>query len=152
MGYSVVIRWSMCAAVVLICQSASGLTQPLTSAVGSVPTSIRLSKVELELEDDKANCRLHIKSSSGKRSVKSVLVPAPCGFHVDLKGTVRTVRDKRHTYLLMESSTRMNDLDCTTYLQSVRIRGGVVQLASVQSKLASCPPFQWEWQVFTGGF
>lgn len=94
-------------------------------------------------------------------------IPAPCDFHRSPEKAVRVFpRDfysgkkkqpknyKNTPIFLIEHSivSPDNPKDCRTQLQAVKIVSGKMRVSKSVSKLASCPPFQWEEANFTGLF
>jgi hypothetical protein len=124
--------------------------------VAAQPTPAALEytvpRLVLRLQQGSGGCELMLhKPPAQPRNVATAL-PWPCAFHADAQGQPRRHVQGGATYLLIESSTPAQGRDCDTQLQAVRVRGDAVRLAPHRSRLASCPPFQWEAPVFTGAF
>lgn len=105
----------------------------------------------LVLTEDDGQCRL-IRAGAGQD--QALLLSPPCAFHRDPDGGLRVLQQGAVRYLLIESSRSLNTSgpDCDTQLQSVRIIGARVDVSPVRSRVAACPPFQWDAKVFTGLF
>lgn len=117
---------------------------------------------EFALKNEAGKCQL---IHDGKTF--DLLISGQCDFHRSPEKSVRVFpRDfysgkkkqpknyKNTQIILIEHSTASpdNPRDCRTQLQAVKIAGGKVYLSKVISKLASCPPFQWDEKNFTGMF
>lgn len=117
---------------------------------------------ELTLKNEAGKCQL---TSSG--DTFDLQIPGQCDFHRSPEKTVRVFpRDfysgkkkqpknyKNTQIILIEHSTANPDNpgDCRTQLQAIKIVSGKISVSKSTSKLASCPPFQWEEINFTGLF
>jgi hypothetical protein len=107
-----------------------------------------IPSLTLTLRDSEGACALVVASPATKPRTLRTLVPWPCAFHNDLAGKARTKQRGKDTYAIIESSRRTSPNDCETFLQAVRVRGTSVQVSKHRSRLASCPPFQWESPLF----
>ncbi len=131
----------------------------LTLAPGGVaaqatpaPLEYTVPRVVLRLQHGNAGCELLIHRPPARPRSVATALPWPCAFHTNPQGQVRSHLQAAASYLLIESSAPTQGRDCDTRLQAVRVRGDIVRLAPHSSRLASCPPFQWEAPVFTGAF
>lgn len=117
---------------------------------------------EFVLENNAGQCRLVV----GEQKF-DLGIPWQCDFHRAPDRTVRIYpRDfyaEKSKYpkkyraaqiFLIEHSTAApdNPKDCRTQIKAVRVNGDKVTVSKTPSKLASCPPFQWEDKNFTGVF
>ncbi len=117
---------------------------------------------EFTLKNEAGKCQL----TYGGKSF-DLQIPGQCDFHRSPEKAVRVFpRDfysgkkkqpknyKNTQIILIEHSTANpdNPRDCRTQLQAVKIVNGKVHVSKLTSKLASCPPFQWEEMNFTGLF
>lgn len=87
-------------------------------------------------------------SSSISRTLPTDLL-WPCSFHLGLDGSIRTRSLSGVTYAIVESSRRTSTTDCETFLRALRVNGSSVELSKHRSRLAACPPFQWDAQLYT---
>lgn len=78
----------------------------------------------------------------------------PCRFHLDRHGVLRTRQVGSSHVLLVESSEAMPppDRDCRTTLQAVRSGSHGLEASPVVSRVAACPPFEWDTKMFIGLF
>lgn len=117
---------------------------------------------EFALKNDAGKCQLIYAGETF-----DLQIPTPCDFHRSPEKAVRVFpRDfysgkkkqpknyKNTPIFLIESSTANPDRpnDCRTQLQAVKIVSGKARVSKLVSKLAACPPFQWEEANFTGLF
>jgi hypothetical protein len=109
-------------------------------------------RLVLRLQQGPAGCELVLHKPPARPRTVATALPWPCAFHTDAQGQTRSHVQAGATYLLIEASTATTGRDCDTQLQAVRVRGDIVRLAPHRSRVASCPPFQWEAPVFTGAF
>lgn len=122
--------------------STSDIPQPLyTNNVGT----------QIRLVEHNGNCQAISSSVDGTTIRHSLDIPAPCHFHTDKMGNIRTLDESGYVYILIESSKQMlrQPSDCETHLQSIRISGKLVEVSQHKELVASCPPFQWDAYVFT---
>ncbi|MCY1287968.1 hypothetical protein D9M70_369850 [compost metagenome] len=112
-------------------------------------TRARLGERQLALKDQDGRCVLE---EPGQASL-ALQLKWPCRFHLDAEGGLRTRQVGETRVLLVESSERMPDSqDCRTEIQAVRTLGNGLQPSTAVSRVAACPPFQWDEKVFIGLF
>ncbi len=124
----------------------------VAAQAASAPLEYTVPRLLLRLQGGAAGCELVIHKPPARPYTAATAVPWPCAFHTNPQGQVRSHAQGAASYLLIEASTPTQGRDCDTRLQAVRVRGDSVRLAKYASRLASCPPFQWEAPVFTGAF
>lgn len=81
-------------------------------------------------------------------------VPAPCDFHRSPSGAPRVESPDGQPTVLVEWSVPDAALPsgCDTRLQALRVRSGRLQASEHVSRVAACPPFQWDVKVYSGLF
>lgn len=123
---------------------------PLTAAQGA---SAEAGHPTIEVVAASDRCTIIWTGSSSSREL-AVGIPAPCRIHKDLSGKVRYRMQDGRSIALIESSSpdpsRGNS--CLTQIRGVRFDHASVTLSGGVSKVASCPPFQWDDKMFTGLF
>ncbi len=118
------------------------------------PVAIQLGGLDLVLEERDAKCFIRHAGPGGDGQARSLDMPAPCQFHRDDAGAVRSIRRAGHQYALVESARPAGPADggCVTQLRAIRIAGKQLQISEHKDVVASCPPFQWDRLVFTALF
>lgn len=122
------------------------------NATGSlaVATDFELDGATFSLTDANGKCRI----SRSDAEAADLNIPYPCSVHTELDGTVRTIDERGKTYFLIESSRPDADTpgDCVTQIQAVRLDDTGMSISDYSDNVASCPPFQWDRQMFVGLF
>jgi hypothetical protein len=115
------------------------------------PDAVTLAGVRLQVTEQGGQCYLASVNARGGERSHRLDMPAPCAFHNDPAGTLRTIRNGKSDYALIESSKAAGagTSDCETQLRAIRAAGGQVHVSQHKDKLASCPPFQWDRMLFT---
>jgi hypothetical protein len=107
--------------------------------------------VSLRLDQVSGRCRL----GYGNPDVKwiSLDILWPCEFHVGLDGQLRT-KSRKGKILLVQHATSNPELpgDCDTQVQAIRVDSNRVEASKSASRVAACPPFQWDDAMFFGLF
>ncbi len=106
--------------------------------------------LQLQLTQDGAACSIRNPASSAP--AMALDMPWPCQFHLNPKGEIRSIRQGKSLYLMVESSRRLSGRDCETHLRAVKIDGRNWKISELQDKVASCPPFQWDSVIFSALF
>ena len=103
----------------------------------------------LQLHEEKGRCRL--VSGDGELDL---LLDWPCRFHLDTHGALRTRQVGDSHVLLVESSEALpaSSRNCRTTLQAVRSGRHGLEASPAVSRVATCPPFEWDEKVFIGLF
>ncbi|UZZ13293.1 hypothetical protein NDO41_12745 [Ectopseudomonas mendocina] len=129
----------------LMCLSLAACAQ---SAADSA-TQALFSEQRLQLQDHAGQCRL-----IGEDGGLDLLLKWPCQFHRDPQGKLRTQQVGSTQVLLVESSEpdEPPSRDCDTTLQAIRTTEQGLEASTVVSRVAACPPFQWDEKVFIGLF
>jgi len=133
---------------------AAGLSCLIFSACAQNPvdntTQARFLAQDLLLEERNGNCRLLVPEQPGI----DLSLKWPCQFHRDANGTLRTKQVGTRQVILVESSEPMPSpsRDCRTEIQAIRSTGKGLEASSAVSRVAACPPFQWDEKVFIGLF
>ncbi|MCK9607153.1 MAG: hypothetical protein M0R33_11970 [Methylomonas sp.] len=106
---------------------------------------------QIRLLEYHGNCQAISLTEDGTIVRYALDMPAPCHFHTDKMGNIRTLDESGYVYILIESSKQMprQHSDCETHLQSIRIKGTLVEISKHKERVASCPPFQWDAFMFT---
>ncbi len=129
--------------------NAARLRQFAVEHVATRPFSLSLH----EGQDGQCALRQHSANTADAPRTLPTQLPWPCAFHVDQRDAVRVLRRGRADFLLIESSHATSGRDCDTRLQALRISARAdVALSAHRSRLAACPPFQWEEPLFTALF
>jgi hypothetical protein len=112
-------------------------------------TQVRFGERQLALKEHDGRCALE---EPGQASL-ALQLKWPCRFHLDAEGGLRTRQVGETRVLLVESSEKVPDSqDCRTEIQAVRTLGNGLQPSTAVSRVAACPPFQWDEKVFIGLF
>ncbi len=112
-------------------------------------TRARFGERQLALQEHGGRCAL---VESGQDSL-DLQLKWPCQFHLDRDGGLRTRQVGENRVLLVESSEKVPDSqDCRTEIQAVRTLGNGLEPSTAVSRVAACPPFQWDEKVFIGLF
>ncbi|MGN7744067.1 hypothetical protein ACTJKT_29310 [Pseudomonas sp. 22526] len=115
------------------------------------PTQARFLARDLQLEERNGNCRVRVPEQPGI----DLSLKWPCQFHRDASGALRTKQVGARQVILVESSEPMPapSRDCRTEIQAIRGGSGQgLEASSAVSRVAACPPFQWDEKVFIGLF
>ena len=117
------------------------VTKPLDRA--------EIGGISLTLHPTEDGCRLSYSLEAGRGAVDLTL-PTESRFHRDANGSVRVVRVGDLQVCLVESSRPDPDNpgDCDTRIQGVIVSNGSVSASQAVSKVASCPPFDWDDKMF----
>jgi hypothetical protein len=110
------------------------------------PALLTLGGVTLTLEGRAGRCV--VRPTDGE--VIELSLPAPCDFHRGPSGAPRVESPAGEPTVLVEWSVRDSTLpnDCDTQLQALRMHSGRVQASEHVSRVAACPPFQWDAKIF----
>ncbi|PAU61568.1 hypothetical protein BZL41_14045 [Pseudomonas sp. PIC25] len=112
-------------------------------------TEARLGERQLTLEEHDGRCAL---VEPGQADL-DLQLKWPCQFHRDREGGLRTLQVGENRVLLVESSEKVPDSqDCRTEIQAVRTLGTGLEPSEAVSRVAACPPIQWDDKVFIGLF
>lgn len=112
-------------------------------------TQARIGERRLALQEHDGRCAL---VEPGQANL-DLQLKWPCQFHLDRAGGLRTRQVGENRVLLVESSEKMPDSqDCRTEIQAVRTHGNGLEASKAVSRVAACPPFQWDEKVFIGLF
>ncbi|QDH68711.1 hypothetical protein [Marilutibacter alkalisoli] len=103
----------------------------------------------LQLQEHEGRCRL---ASDG--GYLDLLLEWPCRFHLDRHGALRIQPVGNSHVLLVESSEAMPPphRDCRTVVQAVGSDSHGLKASPVVSRVAACPPFEWDAKMFIGLF
>lgn len=130
----------------LLCLSLPACAQnPVDNA-----TQARFLAQDLQLEERDGNCRLLVPEQPGI----DLRLKWPCQFHRDASGKLRTQQVGARQVMLVESSEQMPppSQDCRTEIQAIRSTEQGLEASPAVSRVAACPPFQWDEKVFIGLF
>ena len=118
-------------------------------AYAEEPEAAQLGNLKLHLVAASGKCNLQFLRNSGSSTVSLQLEP-PCHFHRDVRGQLRVVSHRQKIVILVESSrpNRKHAGDCDTRIQGISIISNQVVPSKVISKVALCPPFQWDEKMF----
>lgn len=112
-------------------------------------TQASLGERQLALKEHDGRCALVEPGQAGL----DLQLKWPCRFHLDREGGLRTRQVGENRVLLVESSEKLPDSqDCRTEIQAVRTHGNSLEASKAVSRVAACPPFQWDEKVFIGLF
>lgn len=112
-------------------------------------TRARIGERQLALKEHDGRCALVEPGQAGL----DLQLKWPCQFHLDREGGLRTRQVGENSVLLVESSEKVPDSqDCRTEIQAVRTHGNGLEASKAVSRVAACPPFQWDDKVFIGLF
>ena len=121
------------------------------SASQAVASEVDRGKIDIA--SDSARC---VIAWSGKGRAEDLVVdiPAPCALHKDLEGSIRFFDKGGRRIALIESSAPdpARGDSCITHVRGVIFDENGAELSEGISKLAACPPFQWDQKMFTGLF
>jgi hypothetical protein len=130
-----------------------GTTACRTSAQESVPPrAVSLAGFELVLEPGDRCVLKH--RSGGQEGRLEVAIPAPCDFHRNSEGGVRSLSPHGVPVILIESSTPLPALpgSCRTLVRAVSLDTPAAKLSEHTATVATCPPFAWDAKMFSGLF
>ncbi|MFC5699302.1 hypothetical protein ACFPU0_27685 [Pseudomonas sp. GCM10022186] len=112
-------------------------------------TQARFGERQLALQEREGRCAL---VEPGQANL-DLQLKWPCQFHLDQEGGLRTRQVGDNRVLLVESSEKVPDSqDCRTEIQAIRAHGNGLEASRAVSRVAACPPFQWDEKVFIGLF
>jgi hypothetical protein len=121
--------------------------------VTDITKSERIKAFELLLSLSSKGCKLTYTAASTEGSIELQL-PPPCDFHRSRDGKVRVI-SLRETDIILVESSRPNSKypgDCETRIQGIKLTAQQVFVSRGVSRVAACPPFQWDEKMFTGFF
>ena len=132
---------------------------PLQAAPGRMrdaapePETFSLMGRKLSVQNQSGNCSLLVEHERRTTSL-DLGIPYPCQVHRDRAAQVRTHQVKTETRLLFETSKIHPDSprDCITNIRGVGLRSDQIMVSPHTSRVASCPPFQWDIKMFLGLF
>jgi hypothetical protein len=113
-------------------------------------TRARFLAQDLQLEARDGNCRLLVPEQPGI----DLRLKWPCQFHRDSSGKLRTKQVGERQVILVENSEQLPppNKDCRTEIQAIRSAEQGLEASPAVSRVAACPPFQWDEKVFIGLF
>ncbi len=82
-------------------------------------------------------------------------ISGPCALHKTLKGEIRYYKDAGRNIVLIESSQpdpSRGIKSCITNIRAFAYDEQSFVLSAHTSRVASCPPFQWDQKMFTALF
>jgi hypothetical protein len=106
--------------------------------------------VVLRIEQENDQCLVVAVGADSVPRKMALDIPAPCAFHRDTAGAVRTFSRNGVTIALLEHSMKRTDglSGCRTRLQPIELgAAGEISKKPVR-RVAACPPFQWDQKVF----
>lgn len=129
----------------------------IPQAAASAPAAVEggeafeLGGMSLRLIEQQGACRI---TQGGGQSTLALSLSPPCRLHRGADGAVRVESPQGFPVVLIESSRPHPELpkDCDTQLQGVRVVEGRPSVSPHTSRVASCPPFQWDLKLFSGLF
>ena len=130
----------------LLCLSLPACAQSPTDSA----TRAHFLAQDLQLEERGGNCRLVVPEQPGI----DLRLKWPCQFHRDATGKLRTKEVGERQVLLVENSEQLPSpsKDCRTEIQAIRSTEQGLEASTAVSRVAACPPFQWDEKVFIGLF
>jgi hypothetical protein len=113
-------------------------------------TQARFLDQNLQLQERDGNCRLLVPQQPDI----DLRLKWPCQFHRDAGGELRTKQVGARQVMLVESSERLPppSKDCRTEIQAIRGTELGLEASPAVSRVAACPPFQWDEKIFIGLF
>ncbi len=116
--------------------------------------TFQLGGWSLRLFEQSGGCFIFIVQEGHERAARKLTLLPPCRLHRTVAGAVRVESPHGAPTALIESSRPHPQLaqDCDTRLQGVRMVNGTLNLSTQTSRVASCPPFQWDLKLFSGLF
>jgi hypothetical protein len=143
-------RWLACTS---LCLTVAFSTSIVAQDVRSSTTTAELSGMALSLVESSPECLLQWQGH-GKTGEVKLQMPPPCQFHQGRDGMVRVVASQGKQYILVESARRVKDpaQGCITFIRALAIALRTVRVSPHVSRVATCPPFQWDEMMFTALF
>jgi hypothetical protein len=114
----------------------------------------RGDQLPLKVQPNVTGCVV-VWSGGGAEQSLQIGIPGPCDLHKTLGGDVRVHKDKNRSIVLIEHSVpdpTRGGKTCITEIRALAIEAGQATVSRSTSRVASCPPFQWDQVVFTGLF
>jgi hypothetical protein len=113
----------------------------------------QMNEASLVLVSDNTACRL-VRLSEAGDVVLRLPLSGLCLFHRDDKGALRVMESPEGPIFLIESTRLLpeNPQDCDTRVLAIRAAGDGLTPAPTPSRVAMCPPFQWDDVMFLGPF
>lgn len=111
-----------------------------------------LAGVSLRLQPLPSGCVI-AREGAVEQPTQLQLLP-PCQVHRRTDRSVRVESPQGAPVALIESSRPHPELpnDCDTRIQAVRVIDGKPRVSEHVSRVASCPPFQWDLTLFSALF
>jgi hypothetical protein len=140
--------WVVMIAIVMVVCGATA-----NESVAGDPKTARIKAFELVLSLSSEACMLTYTAPHVEGSI-DLQLPPPCDFHRSLDGKVRLISLRETDILLVESSrpNPKHPSDCETRIQGIKLTAQRVVVSRGVSRVAACPPFQWDEKMFTGFF
>lgn len=121
----------------------------------AVAMSVSAAKAEtVEVRSGVNECIVVWTGASGRQEINTG-IPAPCAIHKTLKGELRVYRDGNRSVVLIETSVpdpSRGEKSCITQIRGLAYDAQSATLSKHISRVASCPPFQWDQKMFTALF
>lgn len=113
----------------------------------------KISAFQFTLNQTLKGCEL-IYASPSKQGHFELQLSPPCHFHRHHDGKLRVMSFDKMEVMLVESSRPDSNYpkDCYTQIQAVRVMDQQVNISQHVAEVATCPPFQWDEQMFSGLF
>jgi len=123
----------------------------------AIAVSLSTSAANAETIEVKAGNSECIVLWTGEASSQEINVglPAPCALHKTLAGDVRVYKEKTRSIILIETSVpdpSRGEKSCITQIRALAYSAKTATLSKNISRVASCPPFQWDQKMFTALF
>ncbi|MDB5559712.1 MAG: hypothetical protein JWQ36_2646 [Enterovirga sp.] len=113
----------------------------------------QVAGASLALSASSGSCQLQWTTQGGAGDLELGL-PQPCQFHRDRNGAIRIRSVGSAEHVLVESVTRSPESpgQCVTQIRGIAVAAGAVAASPHVSKVAACPPVQWDEKMFIGLF
>ncbi len=114
----------------------------------------RGDQLPLKVQSNVTGCVV-VWSGGGAVQSLNVGIPGPCDLHRNLSGEVRIHKEENRSIVLIEHSVQdptRGGKTCITEIRALAFDAAQVTLSRSTSRVANCPPFQWDQMVFTALF